>query len=226
MTPTRLPARIAALLLVAAVVLMNAGFSGLGSVFDYPDVLSRPSGEVLALFREHQGAVVTWFALLALGALLFVPIAVLLGRLDDSPLMRWAVRAGVAAGLVQAIGLLRWPLLVPGLAELALSEAESGSATSAFELSNRLLGTVLGEMGGYLFTAVWTVIVARCLRGRGFPRWFAVLGYATACAILTGLLVPLGVPGVQQLNFLGYILWSCWLLVLALFLFRRGPGRK
>lgn len=203
----------ARLSIVVAVVAMNAGFIGLGAVFEYPQVLSRPSGEVLALFRAHEAAVVAWFSVLAFGALLFVPIAVLVGRSDGSARMRWAVRAGIAAGVVQAIGLLRWPLLVPDLA--ARYEAGTASAATDFEFWNRLLGSFLGETLGYALTAAWTLLVVSALRRRGFPRWFTVLGGVAAVLILLGVAAPWGVPGAQQANFAGYVLWSGWMLALA-----------
>ncbi|WP_433563569.1 DUF4386 domain-containing protein [Nocardia sp. CA-151230] len=201
------------LLVVVAVVVMNAGFTGLGAAFDYPRVLSRPSAEVLALFRAHESAVVAWFSLLACGALLLIPIVVSIGRGDASARMRWAVRAGVAAGVVQAIGLLRWPLLVPGLASRAASG--NSSAATEYELWNRLLGSALGETLGYSLTATWTVLVAFALRRNGFPRWFAVLGTVSAALILVGVAAPWQVPGAQQVNFAGYVLWSVWMLALA-----------
>ncbi|MEU1209148.1 DUF4386 domain-containing protein [Nocardia sp. NPDC005825] len=209
------------LLIVAAVVGMNAGFSGLGSAFDYPRVLSRPSAEVLGLFRVHESAVVAWFSVLVCGALLLIPIAVLVGRSDRSVRMRWAVRAGVAAGVVQATGLLRWPLLVPGFADRAESEVGSSSATADFELWNRILGSFVGETLGYTLTAIWTVLVASVLRRRGFPRWFAVLGTMAAALILLGVAAPWQVPGTQQANFAGYVLWSGWMLALAVLWGRR-----
>lgn len=212
-----------ALPIVAAVVCMNAGFIGLGAVFDYPRVLSRPSAEVLSLFRAHEAAVVSWFSVLVFGAVLFVPIAVLAGRLHDSPRMRWAVRAGAAAGVVQAIGLLRWPLLVPSLADRAVGAGESSAATDEFELWNRVLGSALGETCGYALTAAWTVLVATALSRNGFPRWFTALGVAAAILILTGVAAPWRVPAAQQLNFLGYVLWSVWMLALAGFAIRRSP---
>ncbi|MFD0366184.1 DUF4386 family protein [Nocardia sp. GCM10030253] len=202
-------------------VIVNAGFAGLATVFDYPQVLSEPSTEVLALFRQHEAATIAWFALLAFGAILLIPLAVLIGGLDDAPAMRWGVLAGVAAGLVQAIGLLRWPLLVPSLAADAARAEESSTATETFELLNRVLGTILGETIGYLGTAIWTIIVATCLARRGLPRWFATLGIGAALLILTGLAAPWGVPAVQQLNFIGYLLWSGWLLTLAVLLTRK-----
>ena len=49
--------KITAMLLIAAAVLTNAAFTVLGSVFNYPDILKEPTDEILATFREQQGAV-------------------------------------------------------------------------------------------------------------------------------------------------------------------------
>jgi len=82
---------IAGLLLIALPVLFNVSFAGLASQFDYPDVLKQPAGDVLASFRESQGVVSAWFIALAVGAAILAPVAVGVGRLSDSRLMRWAV---------------------------------------------------------------------------------------------------------------------------------------
>jgi hypothetical protein len=105
--------RLIAALLVAGAVVVNAAFIGLGSVFDYPDVLNHPAAEVLATFHEKQGVVSALFLLLAVGAGLMAPIAVSVGRLGSSRLLGASVVVGVAAAVVQVVGLLRWPLLAP-----------------------------------------------------------------------------------------------------------------
>ena len=46
-------ARRTAALLILAAVLANLGFTALGSIFNYPDVLDEPAGSVLADFRDH-----------------------------------------------------------------------------------------------------------------------------------------------------------------------------
>ena len=43
--------RIAAVLMVVAVVLANVAFLGLGSVFNYPDILQESAEEILAELR-------------------------------------------------------------------------------------------------------------------------------------------------------------------------------
>ncbi|MGW6425475.1 DUF4386 family protein [Nocardia sp. NPDC055053] len=208
-------------LLISAPILMNLAFTGLGVSFDYPDVLQLPATEALAKFRAEQTTVVLLFALLAAAACAFAPLAVLVGRIAPMP---WAVRAGVAAAIVQAIGLLRWPVLVPGLADRVATEGPDSPAIHTFETVNTVLGTVLGETGGYTLTALWTALVVAALRT---PRWFAVLGYVSAAAIATGVLVPLGVEPAGLTNFLGYLLWSAWLLAFAALLARHGamPSR-
>jgi hypothetical protein len=207
------PRRTASLMIVTA-VLANVGFSALGSIFNYPDVLNEPAGDVLASFRDHQGAVTAWFSVLALAAALLAPIAIGVGRLSSAGAMRIAVRVGVAAAAVQVVGLMRWPILVPGYA----SDAASGSAAVAagardsFATASDILGTAIGETLGYLLTATWTVLVIVAL-GRSFAgRWFPALGGVSAVLVLAGVLSPLDLPVVDTANFLGYILWSIWLI--------------
>ena len=98
--------KVTAALLITAAVLTNAAFTVLGMVFNYPDVLKEPVEEILAKFRASQNAVMFWFALLALSAALFAPIAIGVGRLSTHRAMRVAVPVGIAAAVVQVIGLL------------------------------------------------------------------------------------------------------------------------
>jgi hypothetical protein len=199
-------------LLVLAVVLVNIAFIGLGSVFDYPDILQEDADEILEKFRADEGTIVALFSVLALGAALLAPIAVILGRLADSDLGRWSIRVGIAAAAVQVIGLLRWPLIVPGLAD--------DSDADTFDTVHTWLGTVVGETFGYALTAVWTVLVIFALGRRLAGRWFEVLGLTAAALIALGVLVPLNVPGADFANFVGYVLWSLWLLALAALMWR------
>ncbi|MEA2286563.1 MAG: hypothetical protein QOJ21_2606 [Solirubrobacteraceae bacterium] len=206
--------RLTASLLITAAILANVGFTALGSIFNYPDVLDEPAGQVLASFRDDQGAVSAWFSVLALSAALLAPIAIGVGRLAPGRVMRIAVWVGIAAAAVQVVGLLRWPLLVPGYA----SDAASGSATVAagardsFTTASDILGTALGETLGYLLTATWTALVIVALGRRFAGRWFGVLGGVSAALVLVGVLSPLDLPVVDTANFFGYILWSVWLV--------------
>jgi hypothetical protein len=206
--------KLTAALLVLAAVLANVGFTALGSIFNYPDVLDEPAGKVLASFRDSQGAVSAWFVVLAIAAALLAPIAIGVGRFSTARAMRVAVPIGITAAVVQVIGLLRWPILVPGFASDAAS-TDAGVASSArdsFTTVSDILGTGIGETLGYLLTATWTVLVVVAL-GRPYAgQWFQVLGVVSAALVLVGVLSPLDVAGVDTANFVGYVLWSVWLV--------------
>ena len=200
--------------MVVAVVLANVAFVGLGSVFNYPDILQEPAEEILTQFRADEAAIITLFTLLALSAALLAPIALLLGRLAGNELGRWSIWVGIAAAIVQVVGLMRWPLIVPFLADR--------DDKDAFETIHTVLGEVIGETFGYLLTATWTVLIIYALARRLAGRWFSYLGLAAAALIALGVLVPLDVPGTDFANFLGYIIWSVWLLIFAVLIWRRS----
>jgi hypothetical protein len=207
-------AKLTAALLILAAVLANVGFTALGSIFNYPDVLDEPAAKVLAEFRDNEAAVSGWFAVLALSAALMAPIAIGVGRLSSARAMRIAVPVGIAAAVVQVVGLLRWPILVPGYASDAASSSSSvaAAARDSFTTASDILGTTIGETFGYLLTATWTVLVIVALGRRYAGRWFQVLGGVSAALVVAGVLSPLGLPVIDTANFLGYVLWSLWLI--------------
>jgi hypothetical protein len=196
--------KLTAALLILAAVLANVAFTALGSIFNYPDVLDEPAGDVLASFRAHEGAVSAWFSVLALSAALLAPIAVGVGRLSSERPMRIAVRVGIAAAVVQVVGLMRWPILVPGYA----ADGDRDSFTTA----SNILGTAIGETVGYLLTALWTTLVIIALGRRFAGTWFAALGGVSAGLVFVGVFSPLELPVIDTANFLGYVLWSIWLI--------------
>ena len=180
-------------------------------------MLDEPAGQVLAAFRDNQSAVSGWFSVLALSAALLAPIAIGVGRLSSQRAMRIAVPVGIAAAVVQVIGLLRWPILVPGYASDAASSnaGVAAAARDSFTTASDILGTAVGETLGYLLTATWTVLVIVALGRRYAGRWFQVLGAASAVLVLAGVLSPLGLPVIDTANFVGYVLWSVWLIAFA-----------
>jgi hypothetical protein len=217
-------ARLAATTLIAASALAIAGFTALGSVFEYPQILEEPTSDILALYREHQGAVVGWFLVLVISAAMLAPAGLLLGRLTGGTLGRWIAATGVAAATVQVIGLQRWVTLVPGISDDALDPARRAAAEDRFEFLHTLLGKVVGETIGYALTAAFTVLVVIALSRTILPVWLAWTGYASAALIATGIVIP--VLGAASLtNFAGYVLWCLWLLGVGFLLLRvRDPN--
>jgi hypothetical protein len=216
--------RLAASGMAGAALLAIAGFTALGSIFDYPKILKEPTDHILEAFRENQTAVTSWFLVLVISAALLAPVGVLLGRIAGGTRGRWIAAVGIAAATVQVIGLSRWVLLIPGVSDDATVAGHTEEAHRTFESLHFWLGTVIGETIGYALTATFTVLVVRSVSRPAArviaPRWIGYLGYASAALIATGVLVPFGVGPATMTNFIGYVAWCGWLIVMAVVLWR------
>lgn len=213
-------------LLVVLPLAFNAAFAGLAARFDYPDILRRPTDEVLARFRAGgSGLVLLWWAF-ALTAVALAPAAVLLsGALDgaDKGLRDLAAAIGVLAALVQFLGLVRWPFLVPYLARVAAepdaSPARREAVDIAFQSLNRYLGVAVGEHLGYLLTGGWSVLVGAALTQTAVaPAWLGIIGIVIGallalCSLeFVGRYEPTGWKLASTLTPITYVAWSMWLV--------------
>jgi hypothetical protein len=193
--------RTAGVLAVVAPILLNIAFVLLGSSFDYPAVLDEPAARTLREFHDNATTISWQFGLLALSAALIAPLAIYLGRsLGTHRVVRASVYVGIAAAVVQVIGLSSWPILVPGLADTATdaakTAAERADAVDTFDKLNDVLGSAIGETVGYALTATWTFLVINPLRERQFiGRVMTILCLGAAVLIALGILVPLDAPG-------------------------------
>lgn len=229
-TPLR---RLTGLLLIIVPIIFTACFTLLQIQFEYPDILRQPTADVLTKFQAGgPGLVATWYVL-TLTAVLFIPLVVLVQRVlaePKAPLALWVATVfGVVAGLAQALGFLRWPFLVPHLAEAYLapgaSEAQRAAAAMVFEAFHRYAGMAIGEHLGYLSTSVWTFLVALLmLRAPLFGRWLGVSGMALALGVAAGLLEPVGWEPAGFINMVSYLAWAVWLIIVGLVLLVRRPA--
>ena len=165
-----------------------------------------------------------WFGLLALGAALLAPGAILLARLGQGSAATWSARVGVAAAIVQVMGLSRWFVLVPDYADRALDPSASPEerADAVFAhfkyCPRRARHCHRRDARSHALTALWILLVIAAFPAG--PRWFRVWGTISAALIFLGVLVPLDVTGADAANFIGYVLWSLWLVALATLLIR------
>jgi cytochrome bd-type quinol oxidase subunit 2 len=130
---------IAGLVVIAVPLAFNGAFALLAARFDYPDILRLPTSEVLARFRAGGTSLVLIWWSFALSALLMVPLVVLLSSaIDDadSTLLALATSVGVLAALVQFLGLVRWPFLVPYLARSDADPDASPARREAVDASS------------------------------------------------------------------------------------------
>lgn len=223
---------VTAVLLIALPILFNAAFALLAAAFDYPDILRRPTSEVLARFRAGGSRLVLLWWAFAMTAVLFVPLAVMLpaalAGASDVVLLLSTV-TGVLAGAVQFLGLIRWPFLVPYLARVDAGTGSSAARHEAvdlvFQAFNRYLGVAVGEHLGYVFTGTWSVLVGVALtQSDAAPGWLGLAGIAigvvlAVCSLeFVGPAEPAGWKLAGLVIPVAYIAWSAWLLVTGIFL--------
>jgi hypothetical protein len=216
----------AGITLIAVPVAFNVGFTLLAHRFDYPDVLRRPTHEVLERFRAGGSALVLTWWVFSLSAVLFAPLSVLLAlAIDDADhnLVVLGAVIGVLASLVQFLGLIRWPFLAPYLARIA-DETEPDSPRGqavdvVFQSFNRYLGVAVGEHLGYLFTGAWSTLAGVALvQSDAVPAWLGVIGIAigalfVVCSLeFIGRFEPTGWNLAAALTPPVYIAWSVWLV--------------
>lgn len=217
-------------LLVAVPLIFIAGFTGLQMSFGYPDILRHPAGEVLTRFAAGGADLRVYWYVMFVAAVALVPAAIGFAALNWKESAFGSALAGglgVLAGLLQALGLLRWTVLVPTLAAAytapGASDLDRALAASAFRTANAYLGMGVGEHMGYLLTALFTVAVAAVIAKRW--RIMAWAGVLLATGVASGMLETFGVAGVSAVNAIAYIGWSVWAVVLGVLVLRDGRGR-
>ncbi|MGC4039574.1 MAG: DUF4386 domain-containing protein [Flavobacterium sp.] len=192
--------------------------------FNYPDILRKPTGEILMQF--HQGGnplIYTWLAF-ALVGLPLLKASVLIGQKyqDSYSFVKWGTILGIVGFVVQIIGLLRWVFVVPVLANdyVTGNELTKAASVTAFKVIHQFGGVLLGEHLGQLFSIAWTIMVAALfLKLKLFPRSLHYFGitasviYLSAQAELLNTVIP-GFPYIGISGFLGSTLWLIYLMLL------------
>ena len=216
----------AGVLLIVAPVWFNVMFTMLAKRFDYPDILRRPTPEILERFEAGGPSLsLLWWAF-TMSGLLLIATAVVLGQaLGGSQILPVAVMFGVLAGLVQMLGLLRWVYLLPPLARAyadpSVAPDERASILVTFRAFHQYFGVGVGEHLGYLFTGVWSLLIGVAIvLGTSLSSWLGWPGIAIGIGLVVGSGEFLGPNEREGWAFAGkavpilYIGWSLWLLAM------------
>jgi hypothetical protein len=169
--------------------------------------------------------VLLWWGF-ALTAVLFAPLVVLLSASlegADGALLGVTTTIGVLAAVVQFLGLIRWPFLVPYLAREAAAPSADPARFAAvdivFQSFNRYLGVAVGEHLGYGLTGAWSVLVSvASIQSGAVPDVLGAIGIAVGAALMlcslefVGGFEPSGWKVAEKLTPIAYVVWSLWLV--------------
>ena len=221
---------LAGVLLIALPISYNVLFTLFARSFDYPDILRRPTDEILTRFAAGGNRLIlTWWGF-AMTAVLLAPTVVLLSAtLGDanSTVTALATAIGVLAALVQFLGLIRWPFAVPHLARTmadpTTTSGEREAVDVVFQTLNRYLGVAVGEHLGYLFTGFWTGLIGLAMiQSEVVAPVFGVIGLVLGplfviCSLeFVGSFEARGWKVAAAIVPITYIGWSLWLLAVGI----------
>ncbi|MFN8721937.1 MAG: DUF4386 family protein [Rhodospirillales bacterium] len=188
--------RAAGLLLLLQFVLMGTAFGVLATSIDWPQSLGDPASVALPRLLANSGAVALGYGAYLLSALAMIPLAVMLRDTLEmtGTLGRLAVAFGTIAGLAKALGIIRWHVLMPGLAaQYEAGDAATRAAVSVvYEAFNAYAGGIGEVLGVALFSALWTVTLAVALHRAGARR-LAWVAAASAVLLLVTIADRFGV---------------------------------
>lgn len=229
-TPVRAfgPRRTAAALLTVEGLLIFVPLIVLGNAIGWPASLDDPAATALPRLLDEEGAVRAGYTVYLIYSVLFLPVAVWTTRAltdgRDSHLSRVAIGFAIVSTLARTIGISRWLLAMPGLAE-AHGDASDPAVREALAVQYQVLndfGGGVGEvLGVSLFAVGWLVCtMLAALRADTAPRWLLIAGFLVAAGLALPLVEIAGAdPGAA--TSVGTSLLHLWFLTAAPVLFRR-----
>jgi hypothetical protein len=217
--------RTTALVCFLLVAFFLAAFAVLSSAIDWPASLDLPAAEALPLVAAEESGVLLGYSFYLAFSLGIAPLAVLLPRAygwRPGAVVTLLVVAGVVSAVFRALGIARWLLAMPALADGYLAAAPGSAAREAalvlYATLNDYLGGVGEVLGVSLTGAAFVGLAGVALLRGGGPRWLAGLGLVTAATL---------VPAVASDIFItiGPTLLVVWLIAVGAHLLRTPSTR-
>lgn len=208
------------------------GVAGLKQVFGYPDIIRAEPGVIMEKLHETR-AIVPYLYYFGVGgaglSVLFFSIlfAKALEREGEEMFSALGKTCGVISGALLYVGIIRYSILFPKLAELRHSGVyDPATVDLVFRAFNTYVGESVAEHAQFLFTALMlTFFGIAALRTRILPRVLAVAAFAIAVVDLIGNLEHFGYSFAFTFNRTGPKLFAVWLLVAGAFLVLGKRGR-
>ncbi|THF66726.1 DUF4386 domain-containing protein [Deinococcus sp. Arct2-2] len=214
--------RVALFAVVAAqFVLMFAAFGVLATSINWPQSLDLSAAQALPLITEQAGPVALGYTLYFLSAFLLIPLAVLThlalqARTAGGVWLNVAATFGVLAGLLKLLGIVRWLVAMPALANAYATGNDSTRAAAAvmYDALNNYAGGVGEVLGVQLFAGLWTLMVSLVILRLPRGRMLGGAGLVSAALLLAALAQVYGADLGGLILTIQGLLWQFWLLAL------------
>jgi hypothetical protein len=219
------------LLSIAQGLLIFVPMIVLGQAIRWPGSLDDPAATLLPRLLEEEAAVRFGYIAYLVYSILFVVAVMGLTRFQPGASLRnlsWLVVAfASASALARSIGIVRWLVPMPTLAEAYAatdSEAQRAAISIDFEVLNAYGGTIGEILGVSIFASLAVfVLCGGAHADRSLPRWITLFGFASATALLWSAVELAGIDLGWSVTF-GTTMIQLWFLAVGLWLLVRGGG--
>jgi Domain of unknown function (DUF4386) len=229
MTPnsTASARKFAAALLILEPLLFFTAFAILSSAINWPASLGLPFNEALPSILAKLSEVRLGYGFYLASSLLTIPLGIALyntlGREKPGMSMQLILAFMAAAAIFKAMGITRWLIAMPALANLHAGAANDPTLLAAIQTSfvtlNEYAGGGLGEwMGVGLMSGLWMVMLAYFLRNRSLlAAILFAIGGVTALLLCWNEFQPLVDTAILQgLSRFASMIGQFWLAFLLL----------
>ncbi|HKP54411.1 MAG TPA: DUF4386 domain-containing protein [Chloroflexia bacterium] len=194
--------------------------------FEYPDILRKPTGEILRKYHAGGNRLTILWLFFALSAVLIFPTALLLHEVIANasrgraiPYLGIATLFGILAGIFNLLGLIRWVFLVPLLAAKYVdpnsSQATRDATETVFEAFHTYLGVTVGEFLGFSTLSIWGALVGFALMDAALLNpILALVGVILSIGIFLGNLEFAGWKPAGAIVAISSGLFAVWLIVI------------
>jgi hypothetical protein len=226
------PARGAGWASLAQALLLFVPLVVLGAAVNWPAGLDDPASVALPRLADNEGAVRFGYAVYLIYSVLFAVTITMLARLVEGDLAkgvrRLVVGFAIASAIARSLGIIRWLIPMPELADAYARTADEGQRYTIERIYHALnsYGGAIGEVLGVgLFAAISIALLSvGLLRSRAIPRGIAVGSVVSAIALAIGAIEVFGVdPG--PLLTVTVTVVQLWFLATGVWLLTRGARR-
>ncbi|MBF0290164.1 MAG: DUF4386 domain-containing protein, partial [SAR324 cluster bacterium] len=212
---------------------MQVAYLILVTTFDFPEVLRRPPGEMLALYMQNLSTNVFAYYLFTLTGFSFIGVVILLHHsfLKRGTVFSIATVFGILTGFFQSFGFGRWVFLVPVIAERYPNATDQGKETllMILEAFHLYAGVFVGENLAFVCQGIWTILVSIIiLKMVELPKVLGWLGIVAGVSVGGYSLEQFGggFAVLGELNVLFQVTWLFWMMALGYYLIKFKEGER
>lgn len=205
----------------------------LGASINWPDSLDYPASQLLPELIEQEGAVRFGYIAYLIYSILFVVSMFMLTKLSSGKAMASMfgiiLAFAVASTTARSIGIVRWLVPMPQLAESwnsAATDQERYAISVTYDSLNLFGGTVGEVLGVSIFAALSLLAISIAFLRDGLPKWIGIFGLISVAALLATTSELMGFEPDTFVLVFGTTAIQLWFLAVGLWLLVKAASSK